>query len=28
LLAANVIIGSIVIFIGSRVNPETRDVEM
>lgn len=28
LLAANVIIGSIVILIGSRINPETRDVNM
>ena len=28
LLAANVIIGSIIIFIGSRLNPETRDVDL
>ena len=28
LLAANVIVGSIVIFIGSRINPETRDIDM
>jgi MFS family permease len=28
LLAANVIIGSIVIFIGSRINPETRDIDI
>ena len=28
LLASNVIIGSIVIFVGSRINPETRDIDM
>lgn len=27
-LAANVIIGSVIILVGSRINPETRDVDL